>query len=140
MDGVASTLGILIGVYAAGGSSVAMVAATLAGGLAGAFSNAAGVHVSQEVEGGLSEKIVWRSTIGAFISTVLVVIAIAVPLLLLALPYNVIASVLVGLAILLSIGVFVIRSWRIGIEYVLMGLIAAVSAYMVGTAVGLLFV
>ena len=135
MDGIAGFLGIVIGVYAAGFDQFAIAAAALAGGIADSFANAAGTHVSQEVERGVSDKFVWRSTIAAFITTVIIAILLVIPIVLMELETGIIISFVLGLSILFFTGLFSIKSLRAATKYAGMGIAAAILGFLAGSLI-----
>ena len=138
MDGIAGFLGIIIGVYAAGLDQLAIAAAALAGGIADSFANAAGTHVSQEVEGGVENKFVWRSTIAAFITTVTIAILLVLPIIFMELETGIITTSIIGLSILFLTGLLAVKSIRMAFEYAVMGIVAAVLGFAAGSVIKLL--
>jgi|GEM_PF-2003171 len=135
MDGIAGFLGIIIGVYAAGLDQVAIAAAALAGGIADSFANAAGTHVSQEVEGGVLDKFVWRSTIAAFLTTTFIALLLVIPIIFMELETGIMFTFVLGLVILFLSGLFFIKSIKVAFEYAGMGIIVAVLGFLAGSAI-----
>ncbi len=138
MDGVATVLGVAIGVFAAGEGKVAVMAASLAGGFADAFANGVGTKVSQEVEGVIDIRTINRSSIGAFLATALMTVIQVLPIVFLPLELGLIVSALIGFSILFCLGIFFMGNTNIAIKYVFMGLVAATFAFIIGKSVRIL--
>jgi vacuolar iron transporter family protein len=68
---VITTLGLIIGLYAGTGSFAIVLAGILTIAIADAFSDALGVHLSQEAVGTNSSKVIWQSTFITFFTKLL---------------------------------------------------------------------
>ncbi len=140
MEGVIVALGILMGLSAVNDRSILLVGIITCG-LADALGNAAGFHVSEETEEYHTRSEVWKSTILCFLSTIAVILILAIPVLFLSLTQAIIVSGLVGMMMLAFLGYFVNRIRRKNealktiIEYVLMGALVSFVCYWLGQLV-----
>ncbi|MGB9719628.1 MAG: hypothetical protein ACPL06_03480 [Candidatus Anstonellales archaeon] len=140
MDGVINVLGILLGVYAATKSTLAVVASVVAGGVANGIANAAGLHVSKEADGLRDHgKIFWVMLYG-FIATFLTGMIQIVPLFFLPLDVGVYVGAFIGLLLLAILGYLNEKDISTSFEYALMGLVGGILAYSLGTLVNSLIV
>lgn len=152
VDGVVLVLGLIIGVWAATGSLNTILLAALVGGIANAFGNSAGVFLSQTAERSvqLHQKIrhkvkthvhsreeVLRISLFAFATSILTVFVLVLPFYLFALAQAAVVSLAIALALLFVLGRHVGKlseavPLRFGLMYVIVGLLAAAIAFLVG--------
>jgi VIT1/CCC1 family predicted Fe2+/Mn2+ transporter len=96
-SGVITTLGLMIGLHSGTHSKIAVIGGILTIAIADAFSDALGIHISEESEGAHSTKEVWESTIATFLAKFIIALTFIVPVLVLALSTAMIASIVYGL-------------------------------------------
>lgn len=94
---VITTLGLIIGLYAGTGSVSIILAGLLTIAIADSFSDALGVHLSQESSGLNSDADIWRATISAFASKFLFALTFIPPFLFLTLEIALILAILWGM-------------------------------------------
>lgn len=97
---IITTLGLIVGLHAGTESKMVVISGILVIALADAFSDALGIHISEEAENVHSTKEVWQSTIATFLAKFFFALTFAVPVLLLELLQAVVVSVAWGLALL----------------------------------------
>lgn len=142
-SGIITTLGILVGLYSALSSKIIVLVGILSVGIADAFSDALGIHLSEESSGKSSHKLVWQSTIVAFLSKLFFAGIFIIPLLIFELKTAIIVSIAMGIIIL---SVF---SYRIAIkrrengfkkifEHISIAVLVVVITYFIGRLVNLL--
>lgn len=100
-SGIITTLGLMVGLNAGTHSKLAVIGGILTIAIADAFSDALGIHVSEESENRHSEKEIWQSTISCFVSKFVFALTFLVPVILFELSTAIIISVVWGL---LSLG------------------------------------
>jgi len=98
-SGVITTLGLIVGLSSGTDSKIAVVGGILTIAVADSFSDALGMHVSQESEDA-SSKSIWQSTISTLFSKLVFALTFLVPVLLLNLETAVWVSILWGLSVL----------------------------------------
>lgn len=137
MDGIITALGVMIGLNTASSSKLIVMVGILATGLADAFANAAGIHVSEETEGIHSAKEVWITTITCFFATFMIVSIILIPFLFLKLTTAVLISEVLGVTLLFILGLGVgkltsVSGFWLGIEYSAIGAVVSLICYFLG--------
>ncbi|MFO7872440.1 MAG: hypothetical protein R6U26_02225 [Candidatus Undinarchaeales archaeon] len=142
---VVTTLGLMVGVNSSTHSFVAVIGGVISIALADAFSDALGIHVSEEAQGVHSQKEVWEATFFTLISKLSVGLTFVIPLLLFELTTAVWISVGWGL-LLLSIYSYLISmneeisAFRAVFEHVALALAVVFLTNYIGTYVGTVFV
>ncbi len=105
--------------------------------MADAFSDALGIHVSEESEAKHTAKEVWIATLSTFCFKFIFALTFIIPVLLLELQMAIIASVIWGLLVL---GFFSLRiakeqkrrAWKVIMEHVLIALAVICIAHLIG--------
>jgi len=150
MDGLITILGVVIGIASATQNSGAVVISGLIAGLANAFGNSFGFYASelaeraehiQENQHVSSMAETQRSTILAFVHSVVSTVVVVAPFVMLGLMHAMIASLILALALLFALGAVVgrfshVSPWKFGLRYVLLGLAGAALSFMVGAVAG----
>ncbi len=80
-SGVITTLGVIIGLGTATHLKLAVIAGILTVAISDAFSDALGIHISQEASGNKSHKKIWEATFATFATKLLVALTFLVPIL-----------------------------------------------------------
>ena len=99
-SGVITTLGLMVGLHSGTNSKVAVLGGILTIAIADAFSDALGIHVSEESENRHVEREIWEATVSTFFSKLVFALTFVVPVLLLELSTAIIVSVFWGLSVL----------------------------------------
>lgn len=102
-SGVITTLGLMIGLYAGTHSREIVIGGILIIAIADAFSDALGIHISEESENIHTPKEIWTATFSTFISKFICALTFILPLLLFSLDIAAIVSIVWGFLLL---GVF----------------------------------
>lgn len=136
MDGIITVLGVIMGLFSTADKKIIVLGA-LAAGIADAFANAAGIHVSQETRKNHSHEIVIKETIYCFIATVVVMLSLIWPYLFFTLGTSTIIAFIVGVVWLISLGSFVAKisgrsRKRLVAEYIAIGFVISAITYLIG--------
>ena len=107
---VITTLGLMVGLYSGTGSKLAVFGGVLTIAIADAFSDALGMHVSQESECTRTTRQIWGATIATFITKFIFAMTFLVPVLLLPLLTAIIVCVVWGLSILTVLSCFLAKA------------------------------
>jgi len=99
-SGVITTLGLMVGLHSGTHSKIAVIAGILTIAIADSFSDALGIHVSEESENAHTEKQIWGATIATFLSKLFFALTFLIPVILFALPTAMIISVVWGMLVL----------------------------------------
>jgi VIT1/CCC1 family predicted Fe2+/Mn2+ transporter len=67
-SGIITTLGLMVGLHSGTHSKLVVVGGILTIAIADAFSDALGIHISEESENKHTKKEIWESTISTFLS------------------------------------------------------------------------
>jgi VIT1/CCC1 family predicted Fe2+/Mn2+ transporter len=81
-SGVITTLGLMIGLHAGTHSKMVVLGGILTIAIADAFSDALGIHISEESENKHTAGEIWMSTISTFIAKFMVALTFVIPVLL----------------------------------------------------------
>ncbi|AGK61677.1 hypothetical protein Asulf_01706 [Archaeoglobus sulfaticallidus PM70-1] len=141
---VITTLGLMVGLHSGTHSKIVVIGGILTIAIADAFSDALGIHVSEEAENKHTTKEIWESTISTFLSKFVFALTFVVPLLLFQLSTAIIVSVIWGLS-LLGIFSFQIakeqktKPWKVVTEHLVIALIVIVITHYVGDWIGSTF-
>ena len=99
-SGIITTLGLIVGLNAGTHSKMIIIGGILTIAVADAFSDALGIHVSEESENKHTEREIWESTICTFLAKFIFAMSFIVPIVLLPLETAIIASIIYGLSLL----------------------------------------
>lgn len=143
-SGTITTLGLMVGLTAASESKLVVIGGILTIAIADSFSDALGIHISQESLNQYSTKEIWRSTITTFLSKLVFALTFIIPVLIFPLNTAVIVSIVYGLTLL---GLF---SYYIAIkqnekpievisEHVIIGIIVIIITNFVGEGIKRIF-
>ena len=133
---VITTLGLMVGLQSGTGSKLVVIGGVLTIAIADAFSDALGIHVSEESENVHTPRQVWGATVATFLAKFVFALTFIVPVLLLPLSAAVVVSVAWGLSILAILSYFMARAqgerpWKIIGEHVLIaGLVIAITHWV----------
>jgi len=88
---------MIVGLHSSTGSQMVIIGGILAIAVADAFSDALGIHISEEAENKHSHKEIWEATIGTLVSKFFFACTFMVPIVLLPLETAIIVSIAYGL-------------------------------------------
>ncbi len=89
---VITTLGLMVGLHSRTHSRIVVLAGILTISIADAFSDALGIHVSEEAENKHKIKQIWAATISTFLAKFLFAMTFVVPVILFTLPTAIVIS------------------------------------------------
>jgi VIT family. len=143
-SGIITTLGLMVGLNSGTHSKLVVIGGILTIAIADAFSDALGIHISEESEGKHTPKEIWESTISTFLSKSVFAMTFVVPVLLLPLKMAIIVSVMWGLSIL---GIFSfhiakeqkVKPWKVVIEHLVIALVVIIITHYIGDRIFLAF-
>ncbi len=144
-SGVITTLGLLVGLTAGTESRLAVLGGIITIAIADAFSDALGIHLSEESEGVHTPREIWQSTFTTFAAKFFFALTFLVPFLLFANLYLA-ASICViwGLLLLGILSFFVAKNektkpWKVIGEHFMIALVVVGVTYFVGGLISSLF-
>ena len=136
-SGIITTLGLLVGLNAGTHSKLAVLGGILTIAIADAFSDALGIHISEESENKHSPIEIWQSTVATFLSKFVFASLFILPVLLLDLFTAVIVCVIAGLVMLAVLSYFIATKqksnpWEAVAEHLAIALIVIFVTHLVG--------
>jgi VIT1/CCC1 family predicted Fe2+/Mn2+ transporter len=143
-SGIITTLGLMVGLNSGTGSKLAVIGGILTIAVADAFSDALGIHISEEAENVHSTREVWESTIFTFASKFLVATTFIVPVLIFDLTMAVVVSLIWGFFVLGVLSIFLAReqekdAWKVVAEHLLILVVVVIATDLVGSWIGAAF-
>ena len=143
-SGIITTLGLMVGLTSGTGSKLAVIGGILTIAVADAFSDALGIHISEEAENAHSTREVWEATVFTFASKFLVASTFIVPVLLFDLTFAVVLSLVWGFFVLGVLSIFLARdqekdAWKVVAEHLLILAVVVIATDLVGGWIGATF-
>lgn len=143
-SGVITTLGLMVGLHAGTHSQLAVIGGILTIAVADAFSDALGIHISEESEGIHTSREIWESTLSTFFSKLVFALTFIIPVLLLELSTAIIVSVIWGLLALSIFSFSIAREqktnpWKVVAEHLVIALMVIALTHCLGSWINLTF-
>lgn len=143
-SGIITTLGLMVGLNASTQSKPAVLGGILTIAIADAFSDALGIHVSEESEGQHTNREIWTSTIATFLSKFLFALTFIIPVLLLNLSSAIIASIVWGLTCLCILSLSISKekkenAWNSVFEHLVIALLVIFITNFTGQWIAVVF-
>lgn len=136
-SGVITTLGLMIGLNSGTHSKVAVLGGILTIAVADAFSDALGIHISEESKGNRKPKEIWIATFSTFLSKFIFALTFVIPVILFSLTQAVTISILMGLSYLAIFSFYLAKKqkekpWSIILEHLLVAIFVIVISHLTG--------
>ncbi|MDQ1272879.1 MAG: vacuolar iron transporter family protein [Planctomycetota bacterium] len=134
---VITTLGLMVGLHSGTGSKLVVLEGIFTIAIADAFSDALGIHISEESENVHTTWQIWVATIATFMAKLIFALTFVVPVLLLPLFTAIIVSLVWGLSILTVLNYFMAkaqgeRPWKVIGEHVLIAIVVIAITHWIG--------
>lgn len=141
---VITTLGLMIGLHSGTHSKLAVIGGILTIAVADAFSDALGIHMSEESEGKHTAREIWLSTIFTFLFKLVFGLSFAIPVLILDLGTAIIINIFWGIILLSSLSYKLARGQgesflKIAGEHVGIAIAVIIIAHLLGEAIAVTF-
>ena len=138
---VITTLGLMVGLHSGTQSRIVVLAGILTSAVADAFSDALGIHISEEAENIHSAKEIWGATVATFLTKFLFAMTFLVPVLFISLSVAIIVNLIWGLSILTVLSYIITRSqgkppWKIVGEHLLIAIVVIGATHWLGGWIG----
>jgi VIT1/CCC1 family predicted Fe2+/Mn2+ transporter len=141
-SGVITTLGLMVGLHAGTNSKMIVIGGIVTIAISDAFSDALGIHISEESENLHDQREIWESTITTFLTKFFCAIIFCIPVLLFELFYAILVSVVFGLLILAFVSYRIAeKSERLKVvfEHLLIAVTVIIITHYVGDWIALIF-
>jgi len=138
---VITTLGLMVGLNSGTHSRTVVLAGILTIAIADAFSDALGIHVSEEAENKHTIKQIWAATISTFLAKFLFALTFIVPVIFFTLSTAIVISLIWGLSILALLSYIIAKSqseppWKIVGEHLMIAIVVIGITHWVGDWLG----
>jgi VIT1/CCC1 family predicted Fe2+/Mn2+ transporter len=143
-SGIITTLGLMVGLHSGTHSLLAVVGGVLTIAIADAFSDALGIHISEEAENVHTTTEVWIATGATFLTKLLMALTFLVPVLLFSLPTAIRVAVVWGLSVLTVLSYRLAREqrtrpWKVIGEHLVIALVVITLTHWLGDWVATTF-
>ncbi len=143
-SGVITTIGLMVGLYSGTNSEIVVIGGILTIAIADSFSDALGIHISEEFEAKHSTKEVWEATISTFLFKFLFSSIFIVPVLMFQLLTAIVISIVFGLLLIGGFSFKFAKSqkanpWKATGEHLLVTVAVIVITYYAGFWVATFF-
>ena len=144
-SGIITTLGMVVGLNASTGSRLAVLGGILTIATADAFSDALGIHVSQESQNQHSSHAIWEATIATFLSKFIFALTFMVPFLYMDITQAIFVSLVWGFFILTLFSYLIAKQSKTNpieavIEHIVIAILVIIITYFLGNWIGKTFV
>lgn len=136
-SGIITTLGLLIGLHSGTHSEIIIIGGILTIAIADAFSDALGIHISEESEDIHSTKEIWEATISTFLFKLLFALTFIIPILWLNLLTAIKFSIVWGLSLLGILSYDIAKKqkkkpWKVIAEHLSIAIIVIIITHYIG--------
>lgn len=144
-SGIITTLGLIVGLHSGTHSKLVVIGGILAIAIADAFSDALGIHISEEAEIKHKEKELWESTFSTFLSKLFFALTFIIPVLFLELQPAIIVSVIWGFFLLTILSFYIAKQnkanpCKVIFEHLIIALAVIVITHFLGDWIAKTFV
>jgi len=139
-SGIITTLGLIVGLYSITESKLAVIGGIFVIAIADAFSDAMGIHVSEESDKTNSKKEIWEATISTLFSKFFFALSFVVPILLFNFGVAIIVNIAWGMLLMTILSFYISKGnedshGRVIIEHLAIAIFVIVITYYVGRGV-----
>jgi len=143
-SGVITTLGLLVGLNSGTHSKLVVIGGILTIAIADAFSDALGIHISEEAEGKHTVREIWIATISTFLSKFFFASSFLIPIFFLPLYQAVFVSIIYGLILIVVFSYILARvqgknAIKVIFEHLLIFSFVIIFAHCIGDFISLRF-
>lgn len=136
-SGVITTLGLIVGLNASTNSKAAVIGGILTIAIADAFSDALGIHISEEGENQHTPREIWRSTLATFFAKFFFALTFILPVIILTLNSAIIANIIWGLLIITVLSHQIARGRKekvmpVILEHLVIAIIVVIATNFIG--------
>ncbi len=136
-SGIITTMGLMVGLSSGTSSRIAVIGGILTIAIADAFSDALGIHISEESENVHTGKEIWVSTIATFLAKFLFASTFIIPVIFLELGIAIFINIIWGVLVL-GIASFVLAKvqnenpFKVVSEHVLIAILVIILSHYTG--------
>lgn len=139
-SGIITTLGLIVGLDAATGSKLAIIAGILTIAIADSLSDSLGIHLSEEIRKDEAKKPIWTITFFTFLGKLLISSIFIIPFLLFSHQLAIILSVAMGIFGIVTLSNYIAKRknespTKVIIEHTVLMILVIIASYFVGSFV-----
>ncbi|MCX7778899.1 MAG: hypothetical protein N2259_01480 [Patescibacteria group bacterium] len=143
-SGIITTLGLMVGLHSGTHSKLIVIGGILTIAVADAFSDALGIHLSEESENKHSSQEIWQSTFATFFAKFIFASTFIIPLLLFKLSTAIIVNIIWGLSLLSLFSLIIAQKqktkrWKVVIEHLIIATIVISITHYLGDLISKIF-
>jgi len=136
-SGIITTLGLMVGLHSGTHSTLVVIGGVLTIAIADAFSDALGIHISEESEDHRTTKEIWESSTSTFLTKLAFALSFIVPILLFELTTAIIVGIIWGLSLLAVLSYIIAKDkketpWKVIMEHLLIALVVIFITHYTG--------
>jgi len=134
-SGIITTLGLIVGLTASDASRAIITSGVLVIAFADAFSDALGIHTSEETEIKHTKKEIWASTFSTYFSKLLIALSFLIPVSFLSSNLALIISIIWAIILLTTLNYFISppeKRWQKISEHLFISLVVIVTGFLIG--------
>lgn len=140
-SGIVTTLGLMVGLHSGTHSKLVIIGGILTIAIADAFSDALGIHISEESKNSLTGKGVWEATIATFLCKFIFALTFLIPILLFELFTAMIVSLVWGFSALGVLSFYIAKGQQtkplhVIVEHLVIALVVITITHFVGDWIG----
>jgi VIT1/CCC1 family predicted Fe2+/Mn2+ transporter len=142
-SGVITTLGLIVGLHSGTHSKLVIIGGILTIAIADAFSDALGIHISEEAKNN-KHKDIWEATVVTFLVKFLFALTFVVPVILLDLSLAIIVSIAWGILVLAILSYYIAQDRaaspaKVISEHLIIAVLVIIITHWVGDWIALKF-
>ncbi|MBN1502468.1 hypothetical protein JW930_02910 [Candidatus Woesearchaeota archaeon] len=143
-SGIITTLGLIVGLHSGTHSKKVVLGGILTIAVADAFSDALGIHISEEAENKHTTKEIWQATFSTFLSKFIFALSFAIPMIYFELSTAIVISIIYGLSLITLVSVIMAKKqktkiWHVVAEHLIIALIVILVTHYVGEIITEIF-
>ncbi|MGB9911307.1 MAG: hypothetical protein ACPLKP_01740 [Microgenomates group bacterium] len=144
-SGIITTLGLMTSLHSGTHSKLAVIGGIIGIAVADAFSDALGIHISEETEGKHSFGEIWQATLATFLAKFLFAIIFIFPILILkSLSQAIIINIFLGLFLIFIFNFLLAREkekdqGKIILEHLITAILVVIISHLIGDWINIYF-
>lgn len=141
-SGIITTLGLLVGLTASEASKAIIIGGVLTIAFADAFSDALGIHISEESENRHTQKEIWIATLSTYFSKLVIALSFLIPLIFFSTVTAMVMSIAWGAFLLALLSWFLSSKqnrWQAILEHLFIGMVVIIIGFIIGQYIKSIF-
>jgi vacuolar iron transporter family protein len=139
-SGVITTLGLMVGLHSGTHSRLVVIGGILMIAIADSFSDALGIHISEESENVHTIKQIWASTVATFLSKFLFTLTFVIPVLIFSLSIAMVVGLVWGMSVLTILSYVMAKQqdkkpWKVIFEHLIITFVVITITHFLGDSI-----